>query len=515
MKKICLILMMLGIGIYISQFDVKASEADGYPVGKNYLDLHNLIIKSDNSYYAYTKDPILLKSNLLYTIVLDFDFLGQQSDDLGNIFVGIESLPSHDIQTMIMIGDIEHERAYVEFAIDDTYIQITDLPMMATGYNAILYEGSYDDFTGFEPYLDMNEVLTYQGVLPMDYDALMDMNEIESYLHVTDPYGTPIGMTIESDGYSSSSKLPGVYQVVFMSTFNQITKRFYLEVRVFDQTAPVIHDPGRLTIPLSEKVPVESIIDTLIVTDNVDTFSSADLTILSDTYSSKTTVGSASIAVEVTDSSGNVSSLIIPIDLIDLKGPDITGPEALFIYTTDTPMTQSDILSYYTIIDDVDGTNVFVTFLSDQYHQTQVPGVYVITIKSADSQNNIKTKTVSIHVIENRGPSFSTEALILNTDTANQMSDEALIDWFSNHALSSGLSVSNVSIRFNEYANHQSEDGTYYVYLIYEEQGEMKTSRILIEVNDEEKTLNIMPYAIFGTIGVIGLAVFIIIKKKK
>lgn len=515
MKKICLSLMIFGLVAIFAQFQVRATTEDGYPIGKNYLDLHNLIMKSDVPDYAYTKDPIQVKSNQMYTIVVDFAFLGQHSDWLGDIYISIEEIPSHDVQSFLLLGDMALERAYVEFVPQDNYVHIMDLPMMPTGYNAIMYEGSYNDFTGFEPYLDMDEQMTFQGVLPVDYDDPMTLESIESYIHAKDPYGNSLSLTVGTDEYSSGTKMPGSYTMTFMATFNQITKAYQLEVRVFDQSPPVIHNPGTLMIPLSDKTPVQNIIDTLTVTDNVDTLFPSDLELVSDTYTAKNTVGSSSITVSVSDSSGNTSSLQIPINLVDQNGPTITGPDTLYIYTTDVPMTHSDILSYYTIIDDVDGTNVSIEFSTDEYLETLNPGIYAMTIKAYDTQANDRIKNIYVHVIENRGPSFSTDALILSVDAANAMTDDQIIDWFNEQTLSAGSNITNVSILYNEYDKHTSETGQYYVYLNYEEEGQTMVSRILVEVQAEEQPFSFMPYLEIGGIGILGLAIFFILRRKK
>ncbi len=515
MKKIALLLLMICMTLLFQELTVRAEGEQQYPVGKNYLDLSNLIMKADDSHCAFTENPIFVKSNHEYTIVLDFAFLGQHSDWLGNIYVSIEEVPSYDSYDFLMLGDFTHERAYVEFTPNDDYVFLTSLPMMPTGYNAIMYEGSYADFSGFEPFIDSNETMIYQGVLPIDYDKPMALEQIESYLHAEDPYGNPIEITLETDEYTTGSMLPGNYEMIFMSSFNQIVKIFYLEVRVFDHSSPIIVDPGIITIPLSEKILLNDILQTISVSDNVDLMTASDLVVTEDTYSVASSVGSYSITVEAIDSSLNVTSLPIQIDLVDMNGPTITGPGAIYLYTTDAPLSNQDIENYFTIIDDVDGTNVSVQIINDTYHQTQEPGVYGITIKAFDTQSNSKIRNVSIHVIENRGPVFSTDEIILSLDAADLMTDQDLIDWFTNHTLSLGHDISYVCILYNEYENHSDEEGNYYVYMNYELNGETQTSRIRVDVQNAEDQKSLLPYLAIGIPAIVGIAtLFILIRKK-
>lgn len=515
MKKVILIALILGIGLLFCRFEVRAEELDTYPLGKNYLDLSNLLMKTGDSGCAYTENPILVKPFHQYTIVLDCEFLGQHTNWLGDIYVGIEEYPTHESYDLLIFGDQLNERAYVEFTPTEDYIHITNLPMLPTSYDAILYEGLYADFSGFEPYIDANEEMEYHGVLPIDYDESMTVEQIQSYIHAEDPYGNPLSISIESDNYSTGTKVPGSYQMVFMTNYNQIAKKYYLEVRVFDQTAPLILDPGVISIPLSEKVSLNDIKQMISVSDNVDLISSSDLIVIEDTYSLANSVGSYAITVQAIDSSLNVSTLEIQILLVDLNGPTITGPSAIYLYTSDTPLTNQQIQDYFTFVDDVDGSNVTVQFISDAYHQNQLPGVYDMTVKASDSQLNYKLMNFKIHVIENKGPIFSSDEIILSVAAAESMTEQDLIDWFVTHTLSLGYSISNVHIIFNEYENHENEDGNYYVYLNYEVDGTTHLSRVRIDVINEENPTNFIPYFAIGIPTIIGISALFVIKRKK
>ncbi|MBU1093784.1 MAG: hypothetical protein KKH01_04915 [Firmicutes bacterium] len=514
MKKMILFILLSCLLTCSIQFDSKAEETASFPIGKNYLDLSNLVMKPGDSGYAYTKNPILVKANHQYTIVFDYGFLGQHADWLGDIYVGIEEDLSHDSYELLILDDYAHLRAYVEFIPQEAYIHITDLPMLPDNYDAILYEGFYTDFPGFEPFINQNEQMTYQGVLLLDYDQLLTTEQIQSYIHSTDPDGNTISFFTESDEYSSSAKLPGTYQMVFMTTYNQIAKRYYLDVRVYDQSAPVIVDPGTISIPLSEKASLNDVKQMIDVSDNVDDLTSDDLLVLADTYSTATAVGSYSITFKAVDSSLNETTLTIEINLVDLNGPVITGPSEIYLYTSDTPLTTQQIKDFYTFIDDVDGENVEVIFTVDTYEQTQIEGVYGITMQAYDTQLNYRIMNIKIHVIENRGPIFTNDEMVLDVDTADAMTEQDIIDWFVDHTLSMGLAISHVRVLYNEYENHEDEDGNYYIYLNYLVDGQEETSRIRVDVVEMIEDVNYTPYILIGIPSIGGLVTLFILKRK-
>jgi len=516
MKKLTM-LFLLVFSLFIFQMIELQAEGEYYPlpVGRNYLDLGNLAPRSDDPNFAYTIDPIRVIPGETYTIVLDYEFLGQHSGFLEFVYIMIEEYSYEDQYNLLINDDRTNLRAYIEFEPVTDLILITSLPMMPTTYDAIMYVGTYADFDGYEPYIDPSEVMSYFGVLPVDYDELLTTQEIKNYLQANDPYGNPLSISIEEDEYSLSNKLPGTYQMIFMSTFNNITKRYYLDVRVFDATAPVITSVGYITMPLTEKASVESIVSQIAVNDNVDDMDSTDLVITTDTYTPANQVGVYEITVSATDLSGNTSQLTVEIELIDRHGPDITGPASIYLYTKDEPLTNLLILNKYLILDDVDGLNVTASFEFNDYNQNTMPGIYMLTILASDTLNNISRFSLNIHVIENGGPVFTTDEIVLSIDTASEMSDDQLIEWFTNHTLSSGYSVSHVRVMFNEYENMEKTVGSYYVYLSYQVNGEQQTSRIRIDVENSDDKPSFYVYLALGCPVLLGIAGFIFIKHRK
>ncbi|MBU1143738.1 MAG: hypothetical protein KKH92_08865 [Firmicutes bacterium] len=507
---LCFITVLFGI---ISSF---AGQYDELPKGKNYLSLSNVRILDNPSEYSETIDPIKVKPNVNYTLVFDFDFLGQHTQDLDRVFVEIEELHGYDRYTNYLIVDFLNEIAYIEFMPGYEWIHIKLMPNGAqNAYNVMLYEGIYADFEGFVPYVHPSEVMSYQGLIPMDYDNLLTMDQIKSNITARNSLGQAMAYDVIQDTYSPSLKLPGSYQMMFEVTHNLITKKYILDIRVYDITSPMISIPTPIEIPLAEKIDVSQIKSRLNVTDNVDSIATSSLSILEDTYTEATTIGTYHILVEASDSAGNKTTLEVPVTLIDRKGPVIYGSQLIYLYTTDSPLTNAQILSRYYATDDVDG-NVNVSITYNIYNQTVLPGVYQISLTSSDSAMNVTNRTINIHVIENKGPIFETNDQVIEKSVSDTMSDADIIAWFKAQLELSGIESDNVTILLNEYESNEKLSGSYYVYLKYESNGLEQTSRVRIDVIEEENT---NPYLLYISVSsgvlLLGFGVAYYVKKKR
>jgi len=515
MKKILLLsLILCALGLTLGE---KSYASDQYlPKGINYLDLNNIHVRTDGEPIGSTFNPIYIKKNVTYTLVMSSEFLGQYFDYLDYIVVRLYD--DEDIMEAYMsfTTDFQHNRAYFEFSMNTNYLHIEDLPIsQSANYEAILYEGTYVSFSGFHPYIHEDEIMSYEGYLPMDYDDLKSLETIQTYIDAKNHKLESIAYEVIEDNYSMSSKKPGLYHVLFSTTSNQITKPLFLEIQVFDLTAPMITVTEFLEIPLAQKWSLENIKTHISVSDNVDDITTDDLIIIEDTYSDATTVGSYHMVFKARDLSGNESTQRIDIALVDKKAPVITGPGVIYIYTSDEVMTVQEILSRFTVYDDVDGSNVNIHVANNTYLSHDMPGVYQFYMTSSDRQGNTTNFMLYIHVIENRGPSFSMSEHIMPTSTKETLTEEEIIDWFKSQALSQGHQVSHVSVKLNEYEGHETSKGSYYVYLNYDLDGETYMTRVLVEVEGTEKNHQSI-YLMTGiSIIAVGFLAFVVIKKKK
>lgn len=515
MKKVIFICLLASL-VFLGKAQLSYASDVNLPKGVNYLDLSNIRVGRDGEPVGSTFEPIYIKKNVTYTIVLSHIFLGQHYDYID--YVEVRLFDNEDMMESYHTFTVDsvHQYAYFEFSMNTNWLHMEGLPIsIFDNYEAIMYEGIYANFPGFHPFIDEDEVMSYHKYLPMDYDDLKTIDTIKTYVHATNHKNETITFEVVEDTYTTSLKKPGVYQVLFETTANQITKPLYLEIEVFDLTAPVISFESDLEVPLSEKLSVDDIKSQIHVSDNVDGLTYTDLSVVEDTYSAASTVGEYYIIFKAVDSSGNESSKRIDIQLVDKKPPIITGPSLIYIYTTDPVLTVQDILSRFSVYDDVDGSSVNIHVANNTYLNHDIPGIYQFFMTSSDRQGNTANFMLHIHVIENRGPSFSTTAHVMEASTKATLTESEIIDWFKNLALSQGHQVSHVSIKLNEYDGHETSKGNYYVYLNYELDGETYLTRVLIDVYEEQQTFFVQPIWIGLGVIFVGMTTFIIIKKKK
>lgn len=512
MKKI-LSFILLTCFIPFLDFSVYA-DVDTPLVHVNLLDLEKLDYVNQSSYAQY-RIPLTLNQNVSYTIVASKAFLGSLWESASSIEFEVESLDGTYYHAGPPDIDFINERAYFTFFSASGTILIHKIPVdNQLNYEIILYEGQYQEFPGFIPYLYDEEQLDYHGVLPIDFDQKPTLDTIKNYVIAKSPYGETISSHIAFDDYSLSQKLPGSYRIIFETSFNHIIKRYHLQLKVFDMTPPQLSIEDTLYIPLTEKWSLDTIKGYVTVVDNVDMMTSTDLSVISDTYSGATMVGLYEIRVKATDSSGNSSTLSIPVELIDTVGPVIEGPTSMYIYTTDTPLTNTQIQARFKFYDMVDGLNVNVMLTYNEYQQTQTPGKYMMTFRAIDLSDNVSYFNVFMHVIDNKGPVFETSELILVQSASSPLSDEDIVDWLSEQLSKLGHQATHIKLLYNEYESHRSKPGSYYVYVSYRIHDEDMTSRIRIDVEDKHTPTWIFVSAISGATMTIGLAVWFIMKRK-
>lgn len=513
MKKIYVSLLVLCVMTLFGVKPLLASESE-LPENSNYLDISNLEMIPGYSKMAKTINPIYVIPQTTYTVVMNLGFIGVHEMSIGDVSAIIQEVSSGSTYTKLILADYPNDRVYFEFTPNSNYIHFLEFPIDPYNYQGIMYEGTYQDFVRFETYAHHSTINNYYGVVPMDYDQQLTDVAIKNLVTAKNPFGQTISVSIESSTYLSSNNLPGTYQMVLVANHLDTYKRYILDIRVFDVTKPVISAPASIEVPISAKKTIDQIKAMITVTDNVDTLSSSDLVVVEDTYSSATQVGTYSMTFEVTDSSQNKSTATLSIDVTDTRGPVITGPLSIYIYSTDEPLTSSNILSRYTAFDTEEGVSKPITMTYDGYMQKTIPGVYDVKFESIDNLGNKTLMIVKIHVIDNRGPVFTANDLILSVTAANQMTNQELIDWFYEKASLLGIEANHVNIYFNEYEKNISLGGSYYVYMTYEYENQEQMARILVNVEEENHT----PW---GTYGIIGLAIasasvgFFMIKKRK
>ena len=513
MKKIC-IMFILVFSILLSY--TKTYAFGSAPLEKiNYLDLANLEYKWWNEGYAGTINSIELKPDTTYTLIMSRNFLGSRFENSERIEFEAEEPDGSNWFNVYLTIDHEKDLAYHTFTTRGSLFDIILLPVNGmNNYEAMIYEGTYAGFPGFVPYTEDGEQLEYYGFLALNYDRLPEMEAVLNYVNAKKTSGQVLTKSIIYDDYSTGEKRPGNYQMVFETEYNQIRKRFLLDIKIYDIVAPTLSVAGTLSIPVDQKWSVDQIKEKITILDNVDDLNGSHLNVIHDTYSAATSVGNYQMTFEVSDSSGNKNTIEVLILLVDETGPTIKGPTDIYLYTTDESISIDQIYSKLSIRDDVDKTDVTWEVIENEYNLSKSPGQYSITFKASDQSRNSTSFTVRIHVIDNQGPIFEHNELILDKTTKDQMTESEIILWLKEQLNLMGHHASDINILYNEYETREKKEGSYYVYLSYKLGEEDVTSRIRIDVEKEKSSIINIVLPISGVL-IIGLGVFIWFKYKK
>ena len=518
MKKIFIFITLVCTGFMIVQGRSYA-RVETLPIGRNYLDLTTFFEFGNENNLYYSNSEFKIKRGSTYTLVMSKNAVLTWYDQIESLEADITNIPSYNPISYAYVKDDLNQRVYIEFTPDEDYLLFERLHVDASNlvapYEIILYEGVYADFFGFEPYINPNEALKYYGQIKVDFDHLLTTETISSYVSAQTPEGLSISKEISHDTYTSSEKLPGQYELIYEASHNNITKQYILSVLVEDLTAPVLSVSEPIRVPLSNKVDVNTLRTLITVTDNVDLLNYQHLSIIHDTYTEATTVGTYEITVSVSDLSSNQTSQTFSVELYDNVGPNIKGPSQLYLYVGDTPLSDQDILSYYQFTDDVAVQTSSIHISHDEYALNQNPGIYLLTISATDTSGNTSTKDIYVHVIDNRGPEFNVnETYIITTTPTEIKSEDDIITWLSTTLEDEGIHATNISIDHNEYELRASKSGSYYVYMNYQVDDQTYQTRVLIDVVETSNFNMLYLLGILPIAGVILTSIYIYRKRK-
>lgn len=488
MKKI-----MIFIGLMVSFFSILSIKAADYttnalrlPYGKNYIDLRNLQRTDPRDIDMFTH--IKIKKNVTYTLVMDLDYIGidNYSQDEYPYLTHCDK-ENINCMTKDISVDLMHERWYYTFLSSAETLLFRNIPAMATtGYNIMLYEGTYAQFTGFEYYISHAPVV-YSGVYLVDIDRPVSENVIRQSLSVSDPKGGPIKMDFLGGDYDDSNPELGEFFLHYRAS-DQMTNTSYFEmvIKVIDRTKPLLSGIETYTIEHGTPLIMSDIINQLSVTDNVSMLSLSDIVVIEDQYTpNKNQAGTYEIVLSVKDESLNETTKTIQVNVVDTKPPVITGPDVIYTYLSDGPRTLEQITSLYQAIDAHDGdiTHKINIFLAD-YNGTLIKN-HTIYVRCKDSAGNETLRTVHLHVIDDTAPIFQTNDYVLDIETYESMSREEVLAWLTTEIERSGLSPGNLQILLDETEHIQGKRDKAYIYYSYEVEGVTYQSRIAIDYPSE------------------------------
>ena len=226
--------------------------------------------------------------------------------------------------------------------------------------------------------------------------------------------------------------------------------------------------------------PIETIVaDHITVEDNVDGDITDRLIIAQDLYTgNERIVGDYVVTLEVSDSSGNRSSLDFVIKVVDRTKPVIQGPSEVNVQFNDQWSIETIISNHFTFHDDYDGEITDFGVVSTDYVTNQM-GTFEATIQVSDSSLNKAERTVTIHVIQTQNPRLEGPPYVQLYLSENPTIDcvLALFQGFergSNAPLAVTFEQSNRPINF-------SHDGSYILTLLTQD-GQANTERLTVHL---------------------------------
>ena len=224
-------------------------------------------------------------------------------------------------------------------------------------------------------------------------------------LNASDNYDGDISseIVIVSDTYTMNSSLVGDYQMTFSVTVSSGNIQTYIqEISVIDSEAPIISGIISIVIGYDSVITEADILENLSCTDNYD-LSGLNLILESNSYSDNhNVIGNYEMEFSVTDSSGNKTSQIVSIEVVDEIGPVVYFNSSIIQTYTDTVMALPDFLLLLRNAHEIDQfTDYYVTASYDSYtNNARVPGVYHLNLTLTNDLGDRIDKNLEINVID-------------------------------------------------------------------------------------------------------------------
>lgn len=400
---------------------VSGNSWEHLPLGKNYFDPDNYFLLGE--YYDwefYCKNPFRIKENTVYSLY---------SRRYGEYFFASADITFYDgAGNKILKHPPARIRRYLGYGIMeisftspvgarylslDFSISIASQPPLCEDelYEAIMiYEGAnadqYEEYRG----PDMtNEVVDegMWGFFRTNVDSPVAVSALKSALKAWDYVDGNVEIEILEDAYSANRDRLGTYHVLFGATDSSgNVSAFRVYIEIFDDTPPLISGSKHLVASAAEPLTAADIKSMLTVTDNYD--QEVELLIAEDGYTPNCRkIGTYRMVFLARDSSGNESCFTMTIEVRDLEGPRITGPQRIRKPYQETLLLE-EILKKYRAADDIDGdVSGTIRAASENYTENMYEiGVWTIRIEARDGSGNVSWLDAEVEVYDGKGPVF-------------------------------------------------------------------------------------------------------------
>lgn len=282
------------------------------------------------------------------------------------------------------------------------------------------------------------EVTTTIAVVDVD-DPLINLNGASTiYLEYPNAY-SELGTSV-SDNYDLG------LEAIASGTVDNLTLGTYtIYYNVDDTSGNTATQISRSVVVQDTIAPIQSLTgpsDIYIEFGDNYTEQGATWTDAFDISGSSTASGSVNVAIlgiyvisyNITDSNGNVSSTITRNVIVqDTTSPVLTGSTS-YSWNISIHNNLLDLLALITANDLFDGdlTSV-ITVQSDNFTDNEDNlGTYTVVLRATDSSGNYSEMTISIEIMDDIPPTFSTTLTILTRAYYDSMTQQDLIDYFNN-----------------------------------------------------------------------------------
>ena len=409
--------------------------------------------------------------------------------------------------------------------------EIRALFTFADGYDSVgdLTINVYSDYTGEDEYYDAvgNHVVTvaiedlsgnvaeiYVNITVLSNQAPVITGDASKTLEVTninianilatysanDAEDGVVSVTVDpTNTWNYAAPTPGSFTLKLkaVDSLGKVTNKL-VAITVQDTTPPVIKIGGIAStsytheVLMSDTTSLQALIDTITAIDSYN----GDLTgsLVIPAFPSFTTPGQTLMTITSTDSSGNIGSLALTVNVVDDIAPVINGSVKIVKGQTAT-LTLSQITAELNAVDNVDGS-LTLELISDAYtgHATET-GAYLVKYKATDSSGNISYHEVRVWVVDNVAPVWISNDFFVNLGMNETMSRTELIALLQ----ASGMIANDISytVTFvsDEYTGNETVEGVYSVvmHVTYDDGSEENISVELNVPNPEDDSITVIP----------------------
>lgn len=336
---------------------------------------------------------------------------------------------------------------------------------------------------------------------------------------ITDDYDGALSYNIVSDTYSMNKDKIGTYNVTFETMDSSSNKKSKsVSITLSDNQSPVIEGVSSINSPMSNPLTIEAILATQYVSDNYSDLSINDVTV-EDLYTiNKENTGIYDITLTVEDASGNQTSKIIKIQVLDDIKPTISGP-VTYVDSYTSQLTINDLIALISIADNEDIMSIEdLIIVTDNFtnRSTEI-GTFVVSFELSDNAGNKATHAIEITLVDDMAPVIYVDSYIVtvNANTIFSQNDAYRLLLSSNELEAGEYEIKTL---YDEYEGHEGEAGSYLYKLSFtSKEGKVIEKEFVIKVADEpsifEEYLTIRNIVLYGAS--LMLLVLTIYKAKK